>query len=86
MQYSGTTVIGLPLLRHIILVSIYTVEYQFIILFYLTIISRARMGSESIVHEAEGRMGYCLRDHEGKGNNCFSKIQLVGKKYGDKTT
>ena len=49
MQYSGTTVIGLPLLRHIILVSIYTVEYQFIILFYLTIISRARMRSESIV-------------------------------------
>ena len=25
---------------------------------YLTIISRARMGSESIAHEAEGRMGY----------------------------
>ena len=25
---------------------------------YLTIIPRARMGSESIVHEAEGRMGY----------------------------
>ena len=24
----------------------------------LTIISRARMGSESIAHEAEGRMGY----------------------------
>ena len=24
----------------------------------LTIIPRARMGSESIVHEAEGRMGY----------------------------
>ena len=26
--------------------------------FYLTIIPRARMGSESIAHEAEGRMGY----------------------------
>ena len=25
---------------------------------YLTIIPRARMGSESIPHEAEGRMGY----------------------------
>ena len=25
---------------------------------YLTIIPRARIGSESIAHEAEGRMGY----------------------------
>ena len=25
---------------------------------YLTIIPRARMGYESIAHEAEGRMGY----------------------------
>ena len=48
---------------------------------YLTIIPRARMGSESIAHEAEGRMGYWLRGHEGERNNCFSKIQLVGKKY-----
>ena len=40
---------------------------------YLTIIPRARMGSESIAHE-------------GERNNCFSKIQLVGKKYRDKTT
>ena len=38
------------------------------------------MGSESIVHEAEGRMGYWLRGHEGESNNCFSKIQLVGQK------
>ena len=37
------------------------------------------MGSESIAHEAEGRMGYRLRGHEGERNNCFSKIQLVGK-------
>ena len=29
---------------------------------YLTIIPRARMGSESIVHEAKGRMGYWLRE------------------------
>ena len=47
---------------------------------YLTIIPRARMGSESIAHEAEGRMGYWLKGHEGERNNCFSKIQLVGKK------
>ena len=39
---------------------------------YLSIIPRARMGSESIAHE-------------GEGNNCFNKIQLVGKKYRDKT-
>ena len=26
-------------------------------------------------------MGYWLRGHEGKSNNCFSKIQLVGQKY-----
>ena len=39
------------------------------------------MGSESIAHEAEGRMGYWLRGNEGERNNCFSKIQLVGQKY-----
>ena len=41
------------------------------------------MGSESIADEAEGRMGYWLRGHEGERNNnnyCFSKIQLVGQK------
>ena len=56
---------------------------------YLTIIPRARMGSESIAHEAheaEGRMVYWLRGHEGERNNWFSKIQLVGRKYRDKTT
>ena len=37
------------------------------------------MSSESIAHEAEGRMGYWLRTHEGERNNCFSKIQLVGQ-------
>ena len=46
----------------------------------LTIIPRARMGYESIDHEAEGRMVYWLRAHEGERNNCFSKIQLVGQK------
>ena len=40
---------------------------------YLTIIPRARMGSESIAHQ-------------GERNNCFSKIQLVSQKYSDKTT
>ena len=38
------------------------------------------MGYESIAHEAEGRMGYSLRGHEGERNNCFSKIQLVAPK------
>ena len=38
------------------------------------------MGSESIGHKAEGRMGYWLRGHEGERNNCFSKIQPVGQK------
>ena len=40
---------------------------------YLTIIPRARMGSDSIAHE-------------GETNDCFSKIQVVGQKYWDKTT
>ena len=44
------------------------------------------MGSESIAHEGQGRMGYLLRGHEGERNNCFNKIQLVGQKYRDKTT
>ena len=47
---------------------------------YLTIIPRARMGSESIAHETEGRMGYWLRGYEGERNTCFSKVQLVGQK------
>ena len=47
---------------------------------YLTIIPRAQMGYESITHEAEGRMGYWFRAHEGERNTCFSKIQLVGQK------
>ena len=44
------------------------------------------MGSESIAHSAFDLMGYWPRGHEGKRNNCFSKIQPVGKKYRDKTT
>ena len=39
------------------------------------------MVSESMAHEAEGRMGYWLRGYKGERNNCFSKIQLVGQKY-----
>ena len=38
------------------------------------------MDSESIAHEAKGRMGYWLRSHEGERNNRFSKIQIVGQK------
>ena len=63
----------------------YTEYYNFL-QEYLTIIPRARMGFESIAHEAEGRIGYWLRGHEGSRNSCFSKIQLVGQKYRDKTT
>ena len=45
------------------------------------------MGSKSIAHEVEGRMGYLLRGHEDERNKCFSKIQLlVGQKYQDKIT
>ena len=39
------------------------------------------MGSESIAHEAEGRMGYWLRDYEGERNNCFSKTGWSKKNY-----
>ena len=53
---------------------------------YLTIIPQARMGSESIAHEAEGQMGFWLRGHSGSRNNCFRKIQLVGQNYQDKST
>ena len=41
------------------------------------------MGSESIADEAESRMGYWLRGHEGERNNCFGKIRLVTQKYGE---
>ena len=32
------------------------------------------MGSESIAHEAEGRMGYWFRGHEGERNTVFIRI------------
>ena len=38
------------------------------------------MGCASIAHEAEGRIGYRLRGHEGERTNGLSKIQLVGQK------
>ena len=44
------------------------------------------MGSESIAHEAEGRMDYWLRGQEEERNNCFNTIQLAVQKYRDKTT
>ena len=31
-----------------------------------------------------GLTGFWLRGHEGEGNNCFSKIQLVGQRYQEK--
>ena len=52
------------------------------ILVYLTIIPQARMGYGSIAHEAEGRMGYWLRGHEGERNNPTN----WSKKYRDKTS
>ena len=33
-----------------------------------------------------GLMGYWLSAYSGLRNNSFSKIQLVGQKYRDKTT
>ena len=43
-------------------------------------------GPETIAHEDEDQMNYRLWGREGERNNCFSKIQLHGKKYRDKTT
>ena len=45
-----------------------------VLLLYLTIILRARMGSESIAHEAE-------LTQRNVRNNCFGKIQPGGQKY-----
>ena len=33
------------------------------------------MGSESIAHEAEGRMDYWLRGHEGERNNIIVLVK-----------
>ena len=57
--------------------AIFTVQ----IFVFLTIaIPGARIGSESIAHQAEGRMAYSLRGQKGERNNYFSKIQLVRPK------
>ena len=42
----------------------------------------------TITHEAEGRIAIDpdAIDPEGEGNDCFSKIRLVGQKFRDKTT
>ena len=42
--------------------------------------------SEELTIIPRARMGYWLRGQEGERNNCFSKIQLVGQKYWEKTT
>ena len=41
----------------------------------IIIIPQARMGSESIAHEAEGRMDYWLRGHEGERNNIIVLVK-----------
>ena len=35
------------------------------------------MGSESIAHEAEGRMGYWLRAYEGERNNKLLMMMMM---------
>ena len=40
--------------------------------FTKTITPLALMASESIAHEAEDRMGYWHRPHEGERNNCYN--------------
>ena len=37
-------------------------------------------------HVIFNNYSWALRGHEGESNNCFSKIQVVGQKYRDKTT
>ena len=51
----------LPGLHVHLIVCDYQIKFRFIFFAkneYLTIIPRARMGSESIAHEAEGLVGY----------------------------
>ena len=51
-----------------------------------TIIPRARMDSESIAHEVEAEWAIDSDAMRARGIIFFSKIQLVGQKYRDKTT
>ena len=37
------------------------------------------MGSKAIDHEVKGHMGYWLKGHDNKRNNCFNKIQPFGQ-------
>ena len=39
------------------------------------------MASESIAHEAEGRMGYWLRAPSGSRNNCWVPFVHIGVLY-----
>ena len=48
---------------------------------YLTIYFQDRRGAASLCY-----LKIIPRVNEGERNNCFSKIQLVGKKYRDETT
>ena len=75
-----------PKIWLVILISGCYTFYGALVLRQFLIIPRAQMASESIAHLAFGLMGYWLRGHVGERNNCFSKIQLVGQKYQDKTT
>ena len=52
----GHFVVGSHKLTHAKIASLYTNAWEQDL--YLTIILRPRMGSESIAHEPEGRMGY----------------------------
>ena len=54
--------------------------------FYQSILSYFHWAVEYLTIIPRARMGYWLRGHESERNNCFSKIQLVGQKYQDKTT
>ena len=53
---------------------------------YLTIIPQARMDSESIALRLKAEWAIDSRAMRARGINCFSKIQLVGQTYRDKTT
>ena len=47
---------------------------------------KAHLGSMNIIIIPWAQVGSESIAHEGKRNNCFSKIQLVGQKYRDKAT
>ena len=44
------------------------------------------MGSESIAMRQKAKWSINPEAIRGERNNCFSKIQLVGQKYREKTT